>query len=358
MAAEPPIRSDNSAPEPANESCEDGSSHQEIHWVRLIDGKSDFSPHFLEDFAIAVENPRERSLADICTPPRIDFRDGSLSRNKLHVMCAVIMILQKGRQGIRKHDRNLPKSPQNSRQIDGLRYRNQQLRILDGVLDIFCAQLRAITGLDSSQRRDFRIVRLEHTLTESPDRLNKDMRGVLNAGLKTREPGKIRERGGSDFAFTVWLCGLWILNLSGQQEDDPIDQICPQYRQWLGFLSEHYKEEPQNPTDQHSPDHTPSSENELESAMWFDPLRNNISDDDPEADLATITASYLDAILVATAKRPQSLFNDPRVTANRLVYCLKIIRNEGVWCPSVEKGREEEDDEWILFLETGNANGS
>ncbi len=315
---------------------------QNIHWVRLLENQNfEFSPQFLEYFSIAVENPREARMADDCSASETQLSDRNFSRNKLHVVCAVIMILQKGQRAIRKHDKELPEAPQNSKQVDAARYRDSQLRILDSVLESMCRFLKSVTSAASNPG----VVRLEHIVTTSPKSLLKDLRGVLNAGLRTRDPIKIRERGGVDFAFTTWLCGLWVYFQSGLMEADEINSI---YVRWLRFLQHNYAEPSEESTNQQR------SENSVrkESSEWFDPVRSASSNDEPDS--AFVTRSYLDAVQAATKKRPQSVYNDGRITMRRLEWCLNIVKNEGVWCPKLDQGRDEEDDDWVLFLELGD----
>ena len=320
---------------------------QNIHWVRLLENQSyEFSPQFLENFSIAVENSREAHMADHCSAFTTHLLGRDFSRNKLHVICAVIMILQKGQRAIREHDRDLPQAPQNRKQVDAARYRDGQLKILDVVLDSMCNFLESITTTKSPEASDPRVVRLEHILSESPKSLLKDLRGVLNAGIRTRDPTKIRQRGGVDFAFTTWLCGLWILSLSDPKGEDEIN---PKYLRWLHFLQQNYAE-PSEDSMEHRRLETPVLE---ERAVWFDPVRS--AGGDAELDSELIARSYLDAVQAATKKRPQSVYNDARITVRRLEWCLNIIKNEGVWCPNLDQGEDEEDDDWVIFLELGDS---
>lgn len=315
---------------------------QNIHWVRSHDKQSyEFSPHFLECFSIAVENPREAHIADDCPVYEMDFSNREFSRNKLHVICAVFMILQKGSRAIRKHDEDLPQAPQNNKQVDAARYRDSQLRILDSVLGSMYTFLKSVTTATPPETGTLRVLRLEHILTDLPKSLLKDLRGVLNAGMRTRDPMKLRERGGVDFAFTAWLCGLWIYSQSGTREEDAISPI---YLRWLRFLQQSYAEPSEG-----SIDH-PNHENPIleERAEWFDPVRS--ASGDAKMESTFIAKSYLDAVQAATEKRPSSIYNDKRITVGRLEWCLNIIKHEGVWCPSLGQEEDEEDDDWALFL--------
>lgn len=319
---------------------------QNIHWVRLLENESfEFSPHFLQNFSIAVENPREACMADDCSASKTHLSDGDFSRNKLHVICAVIMILQKGQRAIRKHDEDLPEAPQNSKQVDAARYRDSQLRILGSVLDSMCECLKSVTTANSPETSEHRVVRLEHILRNSPKSLLKDLRGVLNAGLRTRDPIKIRERGGVDFAFTIWLCGLWIYSQSDLREEDEIN---PKYVRWIRFLQHSYAEPSEESIDHQRPEDPVLAV----KADWFDPVRSASGNAEPDS--AFIARSYLDAVQAAGEKRPQSVYNDGRINVRRLEWCLNIIKNEGVWCPNLDQGEDEGDDDWVLFLEVGD----
>lgn len=90
---------------------------------------------------------------------------------------------------------------------------------------------------------------------------------------------------------------------------------------------------------------------ENDRAEWFDPVRNSAIDEDVITDRASTASSYLDAIHATVDKHPQSLYNNPDITTRRLEWCLNVIRNEGVWIPNLQRGGQEEDDEWVLFLE-------
>ena len=323
-------------------------AEKEIHWVSTLKSDYEFSPWFLADFAIAVQNPRERLEVDNNPPDNGNFWDSPLSRNKLHVICAVFMILQKGQAAIKKHDEDLPQCPQNVRQIDAARYRRSQLQILETVLRSLGGKLKSYLGFNtSSDTESVRIIRLEHTLVKSPQRMLKDFRNVLKAGMGSRDPGKIRQRGGTDFAFTVWLCGIWV---SQDMRHDQVGkahadaELEPRLLLWLQFLREAY---PENAEIKQSNGNTETDTHSMDGTEWFDPIRNK----EAEGDLSLVIASYLDAIRVAVAKHPQSLYNDPKITAERLQWCLNIVRMEGVWYPNLQEDGEEEDDEWILFLD-------
>ena len=324
---------------------------QDIHWIRVLDREYVFSPHFLEGFSIAVENQRERFEADKCPPPDGNFWDRPISRNKLHVICALAMILQKGRAAIRQLDKDLPERPHNARQVDAARYRQGQLRILEWVLGFLHSTSMSFKGISKSDNgKSTQIMRLEHTMTALPKRLLKDFRNVLNAGLKTREPRKIRERGGNDFAFTIWLCGLCLYASTHKKTPEETTaseaDLEPHLLRWLQFLYETYSE---NQSRLPSSEMSKTAKHPIEENEWFDPVRNQ----NAQEDLSLVATSYLDAVHAAVAKHPQSVYNDPKLTATRLEWCLNVVLMEGVWFPDLQDHEQEEDDEWVLFLEHG-----
>ena len=333
-----------------------GSSvERDIHCVGLSKDGYTFSPNFLRDLSIAVESPRERRENEGLSSFRDHhftnqhFWDAHISRNKLHVMCAVIMILQKGRLGIRQHDEDIPGQERSAKQMDASRYRKSQLKILDLVLESLQETLISYTAgthkdepLSHLSRRT---VRLEDTLKELPESLLKDYRNVLYAGLKTRDPVKMRKRGGADFAFTAWLLGLLVFN---KYESEAIQNgistgsaFKGRLYIWIQFLEKHY---PANEVDGTNPNAQEAGE-----SPWFDPVRGSAenSEDDPSATVV----SYLRAIQSAVSKHPTSIYNDPEISLKSLQWCLQVVRMEGVWYPNLEDGREE--DQWLLFLDTG-----
>lgn len=320
-----------------------------IHWVRIHEGKPEFSPCFLEDLSIATENPRESRSADIPSQLGSNFSNVPHSRNRLHMLCALLTIIRKGQASIRKYDRDLPEQPQNARQLDAARYRQSQLYILDHVLQSLNTILRPLINRTIPWCENFRIARLENVLAESPKRLQKDLRGVLNAGLRTRDPSKIRERGGTDFAFTVWLFGLLVCYRQdityGQAalSEFPFHEY---YLRWLSFLHDAYPSEEIRNSD---PACYSNSVLEADRAAWFDPVRKSVFEEDNTPDTATIAASYLDAIHIHIDKHPKSLYNVPERNTTHLTWCYSVVRNEGVWVPNLQD--TEGDDEWMLCLE-------
>lgn len=321
------------------------------HWVYIRDKKPEFSPDFLEDFSIALENPRESFKAALCPLSKFDLQDVSLSRNKLHVICAVLMKLQKADLAIRKHDRELPESPRNTKQEDAARYRRNQLDILDHVIVSLTRKLRPLSNRDLSIVNDVHIIRLEDALGECPKGLLKDLRNVLNTGMRSRDPNKIRKRGGTDFAFTVWLCGLWISQQPCVEEHRDRGysefELSAHLSHWLRFLHESY---PDNGNDGRTPHIHSSAVRGSDRAQWLDPVRNEAFAEGMNTDLASTVATYMDAIRATIEKHHQSIYDNPEVTEKRLEWCYNVIKYEGVWFPNLTD--KEEDDEWVLFLES------
>ncbi len=323
------------------------------HCVYIRDMEPEFSRDFLEDISIALENPRECSKAALCPQSKFDLLDAPLSRNKLQVVCTVLMILQKGELAIRKHDRDLPERPQNIKQVDGARYRQNQLDILDRVIESLTRRLSRLSNRNTSAVECVHIIRLDDALEECPKRLLKDLRSVLNTGMKSRDPNKIRERGGTDFAFTVWLCGLWISQQPYPEEHQDQEylemEISAHLSHWLRLLHQSY---PYDGKDGQAPHHHSSAVQEVQRAQWLDPVRNQAFGKGTIADPASTVATYMDAIRATIDKHHRSIYNNPEVTEQRLEWCYKVIKYEGVWFPNLTD--KEEDDEWVLCLESEN----
>ena len=332
------------------ENCSQVDEEYNIHWVRTCEERLEFSPHFLEEISIAVENPREHRDAN--GSPRLDFNllTSQISRNKLHVLCAVLMIMQKGYTAISEHSSDLPEYPQNVRQADAACYRHGQLHILERVLEVSSQILSSLLTIETANSKDFRIMRLEDILADCPKRLEKDFRSVLNAGLKTRDPTKIRERGGTDFAFTVWLYGLTLYYRNVIHESQRLPTLESTFEGhfllWLDFLREAYPEEDLEPL---GPPDCSSAVLEADRAAWFDPVRSAIPKEDNLANPASTVESYLDAIQACVEKHPQSLYGDAELSTKRLMWCYNVIRNEGVWIPNLQE--RDGDDEWMLFIQ-------
>ena len=330
--------------ESANMVITETSVQREIHWVRLTQDGHEFSSHFFRDLSIAVENPRERQLKELMPlTSKLIFDEVPLSRNKLHVLCATVMMLQKGQAAIRKYDHNLPEYTKNANQIDGARYRESQLSILRSVLHSLQNSMRSYIGIGADDQPHPQILRLQHTFIDMPKSLLKDYRNVLFAGMNTRDPRKLRERGGSDFAFTVWLCGLCVF---ADKVEKPVkDGSSSRLSTWLRYLQAAY---PRTASTLAVKGEKLESDEEL--THWFDPVRTGLACED-----AAEAKSYLKAIQTVVAKHPNSVYNDTMVTVSYLDWCMHIVRMEGVWFPNLrESTHEKNDDEWVMFMNLGD----
>ena len=110
------------------------------HWLSLKDGQPRFSPFFLYACRLALQIRREDddwTTDDKSVSALEILANDTLSRNKLHIVGSIIMILQQKRDMIRKHDKNLPPKPQNDKQKYASIYRSNQLDILEGTLESF-----------------------------------------------------------------------------------------------------------------------------------------------------------------------------------------------------------------------------
>ncbi|KAL6717637.1 hypothetical protein ACLMJK_005552 [Lecanora helva] len=321
----------------------------DIHWVRIRKNQLEFSARLLEDVSIAVENPRERKNADLDLRLNLELLKTPLSRNKLHVLCALIMIMQKAQTSISKFSPDLPKFPQNSRQADAARYRQTQLTIIDYALGTLISILSSLFQNRADCQEGARIARLEDILTDSPAKLKKDLRSVLNAGLKTRDPAKVRERGGTDFAMTVWLCGFMIYCRPYKDESEQALELESPFNRkcllWLRLLIQEYPKESKDARFEKAS----GADLEDDKAKWLDPVRNSISLGDRFEETISTIASYMDAIKVCVDKHPQSLYNDPELDPKQLEWCYRVVRHEGVWIPNLFNS--EGDDEWVLLLQ-------
>lgn len=322
---------------------------QDIKWVRLKDGslKNDpnrsealyeFSPGFLGDCSIAFANNRELAEFDFQLYSSVDFSFVKSSRNKVHVMCAVTMILQRQQMAIMKHDSDLPLWPMNEKQFHAARYRRSQLQILNSVIEILLESLRSVPSLSMTTGSDMRVIRLENILTDSTTSILTDLRAALNAGLGTRNPTKIRKNGWVECAFTLWLCGLWLRYSSNIRENSfPPSDLSSNLSRWLIFLNRVYW----NP-----------SEVESYGDHMAEPVKIDITASEQTHDETHLLCeSFLAVIDAAVTRNPRSLYGDTRVTIAHLGWCLNIIRQEGLMCPNLEGKIGDENDEYVLFLE-------
>ncbi|MCJ1348575.1 hypothetical protein MMC31_006807 [Peltigera leucophlebia] len=315
-------------------------ARQDIQWIRLTSrcmkenilvnqASCEFSPGFLSDMSIAFANKREIAHSDFELSSSINFSSAQSSRNKLHVACAVTMILQRQQIAITKHDFDLPIWPQNERQFHAARYRRNQLQILNYGIDSLLSYLRELTGLKELAGGDVRTVRLEHILTDHSQGILTDFRAALNAGLGTRNAAKIRKNRWVECAFSLWLCGLWVHAHRGGASclSNP---TCKTLR-WLNFLRMVYM--------------FPIEPGPHEGQSGIE------GDHDASDDTLLLCESFMTVIQAAVKKNPRSLYGDSGVTTARLAWCVNIIREEGVMCPNLDGKTGEDDDEYVLFLE-------
>ena len=341
-----------------------GQAEQDLHWVRLIVNSAcakqqnqsayEFSPHFLQKCSKMFANKREVATSCFFSQASIDFFGGQLSRNTLHLLCAVIMILQKQQQAITQHNYKLPKWPESTKAFHAARYRRNQVHLLNVLTEHFLQLLHKLGGIKSFSGRNERLVRLEHILTQSPPGLMPDFRAALHAGLGTRNPAKIRSKGWVECAFTLWLCGLWLWRITQNRGvDDSQDPIFISHiLSWLSFLERVYGCPDVIKADEEIKFQSTKENEDMEMSPQ---ARNpDFQAQQPATDDVSIAKSYLAVVEAALRKNPQSLYGSPNVTTARLVWCLNIIREEGMMAPNLDGKTGEEDDEFILFLENGN----
>lgn len=315
-------------------------AHQDMQWIRLTStcmkenilnsqASCEFSPGFLSDMSIAFANKREIAHSDFQLRSSINLSSAQSSRNKLHVACAVTMILQRQQMAITKHDFDLPMWPQNERQFHAARYRRNQLQILNYGIDSLLSYLRELTERKKAAGGDVRTIRLEHILTENSQEILTDFRAALNAGLGTRNAAKIRKNRWVECAFSLWLCGLWVHAHRGGVSGLS-DSTCKILR-WLNFLRKVYI--------------FPIEPGPHDGQSGMEGYH------DASEDIPLLCESFMAVVEAAVKKNPRSLYGDSGVTAARLAWCLNIIREEGIMCPNLDGKTGEDDDEYILFLE-------
>lgn len=346
------------------DSGQTAETEHELHWIRLY-GSSDyagrrsestyeFSPHFLKDCSKMFANKRETVSSSFYSHASVDFSGDELSRNKFHVICAVTMILQKQWKAITQHDHKLPRWPESIKAFHAARYRRNQVHLLSVLTAQFLKHLRTLVSIDLMPGRDGRLIRLEHILTQSPQGYLLDFRAALHAGLGTRNPAKIRSNGWVECTYTLWLCGLWSWRMSKRQgsESSRDPDFISYILNWLCFLERVYGH-PHEVKD-----------NEEMRSQWNDnkkfeePIHAgdaNVNTLESRNDSVLVAKSYLAVVDAALKKNPRSLYGSSDVTLARLVWCLDIIREEGVMVPNLEGKMNEEDDEFILFMETANS---
>lgn len=347
----------------------------DIHYIRLpshrfgdysngISALNAFPQRLLDDVSSVVANDRERA-SHPSERYAIDKLDNQITRNKVNVICHLMMIVHKHYAGIVKWDNKLPASPQNQKQFHVARYRASQLHVLETVFHRLHGILRDLSGLDSIPR-DVRVVRLEHILAESPPAFATDFRNALKAALGTRKVSKIREAGWVDLVFTLWVCGLWLWNLGlDQDEKEELGQFAfnASIFQWLVFLRNIYGRD-HLPVDEHQFDgqggNTGTADGEISPLIDLDARKSSGGNPASEStESRMIAESYLAVVSVAAASYPDSIFARPEWTIGFLAWGLNIVTQEGLMCPDLE-GKEGDDsyDEYMLFMECDQDTGN
>ncbi|CAO1604697.1 hypothetical protein XANCAGTX0491_008241 [Xanthoria calcicola] len=301
-----------------------------VGWVRLIHNETDqkenkaeylFSPGFLGQASIAFSNAREHGRGFSSTDTTLFA--GSATRNRLHTACAIAMMLQKHYVDLTASNLQLPKWPHNQRQFHAARYRRGQLHILRAVTGSIVASLRCLAGLDPSWPRDKRFLRLEHILKAGPKEFLVDFRAVLHIGFGTRNAEKIKQRMLLDSAFTLWLCGLCLWTASGLLSERAA--LPQRTSDWITSVQRSY-----------------GDESEI-GQRW---ARIPASEEG-----RSLAESCYYIIKAAVAKNPQSIYSDPKADVGRLLWCLRVIREETFMCPDLEGRAGDETDEIMLFLD-------
>ena len=322
------------------------SRREPVQWVRLRNSIVDkipggerpsfeFSPGFLNELAAALSNQREKASINASIKEQTDFSRVDISRIQLKMMATITMLLQRQISKIVEHSSMVPQWPENEKQFHAARYRREQLHILRTVETSLLSTLSGAVGLRDRLAKDTRVVRLEHMLLESPPPLLADFRAALNAGLGTRKVLKIRERGWVECVFTLWVCGVWLWgqSLGSNKEASVGTGLASSVRRWLQFLPDAYPD-PLLPGD------TPT----IEGVPGVYPFP-------AEEEQAVVVDSYVRLIKAAVLKYPQSIYNSSACTSPRLLWCLKVVREESVMCPNFEGNSGDETDELVLFLE-------
>ncbi|KAL8946343.1 MAG: hypothetical protein Q9222_007246 [Ikaeria aurantiellina] len=315
------------------------SSITGIGWIRLAhDSKDDsthprlpslvFSPHFLEQASVAFSNAREDDLE--MRGNTLDFSSVRLTRNKLHTACAIVMLLQKQYMEMTVQDAHLPAWPKNDRQFHAARYRRGQHLILYTAIHSVIHSLRRLVGLEPSWPRDKRVARLDHILKAGPKEFLTDFRAIIHLGFGTRNAEKLRQQMLVESAFTLWLCGLWLwvrpATVTGSNAlRAPLPVIMAQ---WVQFISKIYGEESNI------------------GKLW---------EEIPASKEGELLARSCQTIIEATiAKNPLTIYNHSEATTSRLLWCLRVVREESFMCPNLEGKAGDENDEITLYLQ-GNS---
>ena len=333
---------------------------KDVKFVMLGNNDYRFSAGFLADCSLALMNGRERNQRMACNLDAYKFSSNSLSRNKLHTLCSIMMILQDKRAEIRKHDRDFTFPPCTQNQSYASIYRSSQSGILDGVLACLSSTLQTITQLKFHEQS--RVIHLKDILTTTsrPKQLKPHFREVVHAGVGSRDPHKVSQRRGVEFALAVWLCGLRLLHLHGSDGISRREEVGdyaalsttdPVLYSWISFLCSHY---PSSQPD-HAGDEGEEEEDDDDLAKWLAGMATASSSIKKPQEVADTAASYIKAIKATVTKHPDSLYNHTWThNLRNLMWCLVVAREERVRCPTVSTSGElglEDEDEFVLVID-------
>lgn len=296
-----------------------------------------FSPEFLYHSSIALESSRERKnhrkdWAKGAQSFRISD-DQTLCRNMLHVLASTTMLLEKSLLELEGYRRDHLGAPQNHRQRMALVYRQEQSHILGITLEALHADIRKVLA---QERPIKRLLRLEDILQHGPKSQLKKFRALIQTALGTRNPQKIRDGGGEECTFTLWLYMIWHASQEGFLEDQPLDSNTLTI--WAQFLQQAYGSPPSDSTNQGDQDSDDADE--------------TLSSE--EDDVQATATSYQYAIQLNAEKHGISDEPSSNVSVPFLEWCLNIVRQEGIRVPIPNDNLEEEEDELVLFIETPN----
>ena len=277
-----------------------------------------FSPDFLPHSSIALENARELAGQRIDWAKSLRAFDPEsfqpICRNQLHVLASTIILLEKSLSDLQILDKSHPAGDiANERQRLAIRFREGQRELLAPAVTTLRTGLRYI--LDQSPENG--VLKLEYILTYFPNGMLKGYRDAVHTALGTRKANKIRGMGGEECAFTLWICGVWLLHTSHSLNE--VTPLSTQVREWLPLLERFYGR----------------------------PLEQGKADGD---DICSTAASYYKALQLTITKHPDTFYRSG-ISIPLLAWCLNIIREECVQLPNPNVALEAEEVELVLFME-------
>ena len=294
-----------------------------------------FSPEFLSHSSIALENLRERKgYRKDWAKGAHSFRissDQTLCRNMLHVLASTTMLLEKSLLELEGYRRDQLDAPHNHRQRMALVYRQEQAHILGVTLESLHEDIQRVL---SQERPIKRLIRLEDVLQHGPKSLLQHFRALIHTALGTRKSQNIRNGGGEECTFTLWLYVIWYASQEGSLEDQPLDSNT--LTTWMQFLQQTYGSPPLNDINQGDQDAGDADE--------------TLSSEEDEVQ-ATAT-SYQYAIQLNAEKHEKTHEPSSNVSVPFLAWCLNVVRQESIRVPIPNDNLEEEEDELVLFIET------